>query len=146
MQAHLEIESSQLFARTLFATAMAPIYLIWLIPAAGLLVILVYGSFTLGRRKARREERQRLEALKAGYRARDLAKQLLVIGRGSSPERGPITLAQLIEESIQILRASFPRTVKNQREIDPDAGFISGHLSQIYQVIINLCLNARDAM
>ncbi len=183
----------------MFSTAMAPIYLIWLIPAAGLLVILVYGSFTLGRRKARREERRRLEAqvrhsqeletlgkltagiahdfnntlaiilgyaemgrdevpkqgsarenieeaLKAGYRARDLAKQLLVISRGSSPERGPIAMAQLIEESLQMLRASFPRTVKIQREIDPDAGFISGHLSQIYQVIINLCLNARDAM
>ncbi len=86
------------------------------------------------------------EALKAGYRARDLLQQLLTFSRGRAPERRPVEITPLVEESLRLLRASLPKIVMIQREIDPQAGFISADLSQIHQVIINLCLNAGYAM
>ena len=86
------------------------------------------------------------EALKAQYRARDLLEQFLTFSRGGTPDRKPLRITPVVEDSLRLVKASLPKSVTVQREIDPDAGLVSADLSQLYQVIVNLCLNAGDAM
>jgi signal transduction histidine kinase/ActR/RegA family two-component response regulator len=86
------------------------------------------------------------EALKAGYRAKDLLQQLLAVSRGSTVERKPIRIVPLITDSLHLVRASVPRTVNIEQELDPETGSVSADLSEIHQLLLNLCLNAGYAM
>jgi two-component system cell cycle sensor histidine kinase/response regulator CckA len=86
------------------------------------------------------------EALKAGYRAKDLLQQLLAVSRGSALERKSIRIVPLITDSLRLVRASVPSTVKIEQELDPETGSVSADLSEIHQLLLNLCLNAGYAM
>ena len=86
------------------------------------------------------------EALKAQYRARDLLEQFLTFSRGGTPDRKPLRIAPVVEDSLLLVKASLPKNVTVEKAIDLDAGLISADRSQLYQIIVNLCLNAGDAM
>ncbi len=86
------------------------------------------------------------EALKAQYRARDLLEQFLTFSRGGTPDRKPLKIAPVVEDSLLLVKASLPKSVTVYREIDLRTGLVSADRSQLYQIIVNLCLNAGDAM
>ena len=52
----------------------------------------------------------------------------------------------LIQEVLDLLRATLPATIALQTVIDPDAGSVLADPTQIHQVILNLCTNAAQAM
>jgi PAS domain S-box-containing protein len=84
-------------------------------------------------------------ALSCG-RARDLIHQMLTFSRGRRGEPRPLTLAPLVRESVKLLRSSLPSTVELRTELDDDAPPVLLDPVQLEQVLMNLAINARDAM
>jgi PAS domain S-box-containing protein len=85
------------------------------------------------------------KVLRAGGRARDLVKQILTFSRQSPMDPKPIQLQPIIKEALKLLRASLPTTVKMDAIIEP-VGTVMADPTQIHQLVMNLCTNARDAM
>ncbi|MCP4114600.1 MAG: PAS domain S-box protein [Desulfobacteraceae bacterium] len=95
------------------------------------------------------DDRQRRyvdQIVKAGNRSRDLVRQLLAFGRKQTLEYKPLNLNDTIKDFQKLLR----RTIREDIEIDiiPDSGIqtIKADRGQIEQVIMNLAVNAQDAM
>jgi PAS domain S-box-containing protein len=79
-------------------------------------------------------------------RARDLIQQMLTFSRGRRGEPRTLELAPLVRESIKLLRSSLPATVDLRVELDGDAPPVLLDPVQLEQVLMNLAINARDAM
>ncbi|PSB11910.1 hybrid sensor histidine kinase/response regulator [Pleurocapsa sp. CCALA 161] len=80
-------------------------------------------------------------------RGAELVKQILLFAQGKPEQRVVIQLKNLLKEIEHIVKETFPNSI----EIFSDQGTselwtISADPTQIYQVLINLCVNARDAM
>ncbi|WP_225913741.1 hybrid sensor histidine kinase/response regulator [Leptolyngbya ohadii] len=79
-------------------------------------------------------------------RGADLVKQILTFARGVEGRRVCIQLSYLLQEIKQIIEQTLPKSIDIQTEIDPDLWLTSGDATQLHQVLMNLCVNARDAM
>lgn len=79
-------------------------------------------------------------------RGADLIKQVLSFARGIEGERTLLQLNHLISEISQIVRQTFPKSIELSTDIPQDIWTIYGDATQLHQVLINLCINARDAM
>ena len=79
-------------------------------------------------------------------RSADLIKQVMSFARGIEGERKPLQVTHLISEIEKIAKETFPRDIKLQIDVPDDLWTISGDATQLHQVIMNLCVNARDAM
>jgi len=84
--------------------------------------------------------------LTAGERAKDLVRQILTVSRQQTQERHPVQLRPLIEEILKLLRPSLPVTIAIHQQLDPHVGTVLADPTQIYQVLMNLCINAEHAM
>ncbi len=85
------------------------------------------------------------QILKAGKRARDLVKQILTFSRQSVKETRSVVLAELIEETLELLRATLPATIRIHSELDRTL-CIPGDPAQLQQIVMNLCTNAGLAL
>ena len=83
---------------------------------------------------------------KAGRRARDLVRQILTFSRNESPKRSPIQLAEVVEETVRLLKVALPPSVEMRVEIDPDTPLVLADATQVEQALINLCTNAIHAI
>jgi len=93
------------------------------------------------------ETKKTLEILeKSAHRGADLVKQVLTFARGVAGERKPTNLAHLVGEIERIIKETFPKSIEIRTKIVPELSTVSGDATQIHQVLMNLCLNARDAM
>ncbi len=91
--------------------------------------------------------RENLEiVLKAGLRGKNLVKQIKTLGQQTTQERQPVHLDLVIQECLELLRASLPTTIEIKRHIVPNLGVVPADPTQLHQVILNLCTNAADAM
>jgi two-component system, cell cycle sensor histidine kinase and response regulator CckA len=79
-------------------------------------------------------------------RGANLVKQVLSFTRGIEGDRSPLHLNNLILEIQQIIRETFPKTIEVKTQITPNLWNIIGDTTQLHQVLMNLCVNARDAM
>jgi PAS domain S-box-containing protein len=86
----------------------------------------------------------RLEA--SAKRGADIVKQVLGFGRGLEGQRMPVNPQLLIKDVIRITTETFSKSFRVETDIAPDASFVSGDVTQLHQVLLNLCVNARDAM
>ena len=86
------------------------------------------------------------QAQLAAARARDLIRQMLTFSRGQRGERRPMALPPLIRESVKLLRSTLPSSVKINTEFADGLPAVLVDAVQIDQVLMNLCINARDAM
>ncbi|MBU1707968.1 PAS domain S-box protein [bacterium] len=86
------------------------------------------------------------EVLNAGYRAKELVKQILAFSRQTEQERKPIDICPIVKEALKLLRASLPSTIQISQDIDSRSGTILADPTQIHQVIMNLCTNSYHAM
>jgi len=84
--------------------------------------------------------------LQAGYRAKELVKQMLTFSRQAEAERNPIKLDSVVEEALKLLEASLPAMVEVRRSINSSAGCVVADETQIHQILMNLCTNANHAM
>ncbi len=79
-------------------------------------------------------------------RGANLVKQVLSFTRGIEGDRAPLQLKHLITEIEQVIRETFPKTIEASISMSSDLWAVSGNATQLHQVLMNLCVNARDAM
>ncbi|WP_414753360.1 GAF domain-containing protein [Anabaena sp. CCY 9910] len=80
-------------------------------------------------------------------RAADLVKQILTFARGSETRGVTLQIEPLLLEIEQILNSTFPKSIKITKHLPPESLWtIQADPTQIHQVLMNLCVNARDAM
>jgi PAS domain S-box-containing protein len=80
-------------------------------------------------------------------RGADLVKQILAFARGVEGNRVPLQVRHLLSEVVQVVRQTFPKAIELRTDIPTtDLWTVSADATQIHQVLINLCVNARDAM
>ncbi len=79
-------------------------------------------------------------------RGSEMVKQILSFARGSGGERIAINPKHLLKEAISILHETLPKNIIVKYSVSPDLNSISGDPTQVHQVLMNLCVNARDAM
>ncbi|ACC83293.1 PAS domain S-box protein [Nostoc punctiforme] len=75
-----------------------------------------------------------------------LVKQILSFARGFKGERILIQVKYLIAEIIQIVKETFPKSIELSAIIPEDTWPITGNTTQLHQVLMNLVVNARDAL
>ena len=100
------------------------------------------------RRKATDEEDKKLLTLieTSTNRGADMVRQVLLFARGRGGESTRLELGALIQELEKIVRETFPKNITVETFIPRDLWPVQGNLTQIHQVLLNLCVNARDAM
>jgi PAS domain S-box-containing protein len=90
------------------------------------------------------------QVVTACRRARDLAGQILTFSRRSPERQRPLELLELVDEALQLVRASLPSTIEIRRQVAPTVAaggwVVMGDPTQLHQVLLNLCTNAAQAM
>ncbi|MUG93009.1 PAS domain S-box protein [Scytonema sp. UIC 10036] len=79
-------------------------------------------------------------------RGAELVKQVLAFARGIEGDRTVLQIKHLISEMKQIVEQTFPKSITLETEVETDLLPVRGDSTQLHQVLMNLCLNARDAM
>ena len=79
-------------------------------------------------------------------RGADMVKQVLGFARGHVGERVILHVGHLVREMEKLVRETFPKNVSFRSAIAPDLLAVSGDATQMHQILLNLCVNARDAM
>jgi PAS domain S-box-containing protein len=79
-------------------------------------------------------------------RGTDLIKQILSFARGLEDKRVMLQLKHLLLEVQQIIRQTLPKSIEVCVDLPSDLWVMSGDVTQLHQVFMNLCVNARDAM
>jgi two-component system cell cycle sensor histidine kinase/response regulator CckA len=79
-------------------------------------------------------------------RGAQIVKQVLTFGRGLEGEKHPLQVAMLIQEMEKMIRSTFPKDITVESVVEPHLWLVLGDATQLHQVLLNLCVNARDAM
>jgi PAS domain S-box-containing protein len=79
-------------------------------------------------------------------RGASIVRQVLAFARGLEGERTTVSLRHLLFELVGILRETFPPTIQVNCEYPADLWPVTGDPTQLHQVLLNLAINARDAM
>ncbi len=88
-----------------------------------------------------------IESIKrAGLRASELTTQLLGFARGGKYEVRPVDFNQVVEKVVSMIRHTFDRSIEIRTELADGLSAVEGDAGQLEQTVLNLCINARDAM
>jgi PAS domain S-box-containing protein len=79
-------------------------------------------------------------------RGSDLVKQVLTFARGMEGERVAVQVKHIVKDLVKVLVQTLPKDIKVKSNLEPDLWIISADPTQVHQVLMNLCINARDAM
>lgn len=91
--------------------------------------------------------RKWLEVLRANAeRGASMVQQVLSFARGVQGERVALQPKHLIKEIVKILRETLPKSIEIAFHMPDNLWMISADATQMHQVLMNLCVNARDAM
>jgi PAS domain S-box-containing protein len=82
----------------------------------------------------------------AARRAKGVVQQILAFARRRPAEIGPVDVARIVTDELALVRAATPSNVEIVLRADPGAGAVRADPTQIHQVLLNLCANARDAL
>jgi two-component system, cell cycle sensor histidine kinase and response regulator CckA len=83
---------------------------------------------------------------KSAQRAAELTGQLLAFARGGKYDTKAASLNSVISESLKIISGTFDKSIVIETDLDKSLPTVEIDVGQIQQVLINLCVNARDAM
>ena len=91
--------------------------------------------------------KQILNTLKiSAERGADLIKQVLGFARGVEGERLPVNITNICHDIQKVIRETFPKNILFELNIPDELWTIIADPTQLHQVIMNMCVNARDAM
>ena len=79
-------------------------------------------------------------------RAASLVRQVLSFARGVDGTRVPLQIRHIIREVEDIVESTFPKGIALESSLAPDLWPVVGDPTQLNQVLLNLCVNARDAL
>jgi PAS domain S-box-containing protein len=110
--------------------------------------VLGYASLLKHRLQEEPETQRFVEIIEtSSLRAADLVRQLLAFSRGTQPEDLQVVYPnRLIRETTRLLESSVGKDVVLELDLNPHIPPIAANTTQVQQAILNLCLNARDAM
>jgi PAS domain S-box-containing protein len=80
------------------------------------------------------------------HRGTNLVKQVLMFSRGLEGPRRPVALRPLVNELTAFFRQTFPKSINITTEVPEGLWLVNADPTQLYQLLTNLCINARDAM
>lgn len=88
-----------------------------------------------------------LEVLQASAkRGASMVRQVLTFAQGADGVRGNLNMQRLLRELESLVRDTFPRSIELCTHFDESIHNVHGNATQFHQVLMNLCVNARDAM
>ena len=110
--------------------------------------VLGYASLLKHRLQEEPETQRFVEIIEtSSLRAADLVRQLLAFSRGTQPEDLQVVYPnRVIRETARLLESSVGKDVVLELDLNPHIPPIAANTTQVQQAILNLCLNARDAM
>jgi signal transduction histidine kinase/CheY-like chemotaxis protein len=105
-------------------------------------------SVSLLRRELTAEQREEFISTieLSAERGAEIVKQVFTFGRGLEGEKKPLSVDVLIKELMKILSGTFPKNITVDSSIGAGIWPVIGDATQFHQVLLNLCVNARDAM
>jgi signal transduction histidine kinase len=83
---------------------------------------------------------------KSAERSKDLVERVLAFARGAEGECAPLHTTELIGDIARILKETLPENIQLHVRVPNDLWSVIGDSTQIGQILMNLCINARDAM
>ncbi len=86
------------------------------------------------------------EILNASHRAKDVVLQIMSFARKTPADRKPVRIDIVIQESLKLIRATIPASIKIHHQISPDIKMVLGNSTEISQILINLFRNSAQAM
>jgi PAS domain S-box-containing protein len=112
-----------------------------------LLMPILMGATLLKRFETSEQSRKAIENIERSVkRGSDLVKQVLLFARGTETSRNAVQLAEVVREVESIASSTFPRNITFDVSLPGDLRSVTGDTTQLTQVLLNLCVNARDAM
>jgi two-component system cell cycle sensor histidine kinase/response regulator CckA len=100
-----------------------------------------------GKLKAHAEAQAALHSInEASERGSAMVRQILTFARKSEADFRPLHIQDLVAELVKMLRVTFPRTIEISHSCPGDLPQVWMDPSQLHQALLNLCINARDAM
>jgi len=79
-------------------------------------------------------------------RGADLVSQVLTFARGMGGERITVQLKHIVKDLVTVLKQTLPKSISVKQDIKPDLWTVLGDPTQLHQVLMNISVNARDAM
>lgn len=108
--------------------------------------VLMIASLLKGRLEAP-DERRLLELLESSaLRGAGIIRQLLTFSRGTVGGLVTVQVRHLVKEIVELMQETLPRDISVRAELEPGLLPVTGDPTQLHQVLLNLCVNARDAM
>jgi CheY-like chemotaxis protein len=83
---------------------------------------------------------------KSANRAAELTNQLLAFARVSKGQRQPLNINTTVRDTVELLQRTIDKAIVIEMDLQDDVPLVEGDSTQIYQMVMNLCVNARDAM
>ena len=83
---------------------------------------------------------------KAGERAAGVVRQLLTFARKTERRKESVRINDLIQELLKLLSETFPKNIEIRTDLAPGLPSVISDAGQLHQVLMNICVNARDAM
>jgi PAS domain S-box-containing protein len=83
---------------------------------------------------------------RAAIRGAELAGRLLSATRKSTGQLLPVSLNLVVEETLELLAHTLPKGIRIEKRLDPRIRLMMADAGQLQQIVLNLCVNARDAM
>ncbi|MBF0239240.1 MAG: PAS domain S-box protein [SAR324 cluster bacterium] len=82
----------------------------------------------------------------AGNRASRLIRQMQMYGQKSTMNKISLSMDRLVDDTINLLLTTIPPNISIKKDIEPDLYQVHGIADEIHQVLLNLCINASQAM
>jgi two-component system sensor kinase len=88
-----------------------------------------------------------LEELESGaHRGAEMVKQILAFARGVDGQRVRMQIKHVLNDIGKMLQRTFPKSIEIRCNLESNLWLVQGDATQLYQMAMNLCVNARDAM
>ncbi len=110
---------------------------------------IILGNANLLAAQPQDAERQqhRIQSLTtAAERGAELVKQLLTFARKTAVDRQSMDVNGLLQELVKLMSETFPKSITLTLNLEPQLPRIDADPNQVHQVLLNMCVNARDAM
>jgi PAS domain S-box-containing protein len=108
---------------------------------------ILMGIQLLRREASDPEIQQTLAVMEANtHRGAEMVRQVLTFARGHEGERQLLNVGLLVREMENIVRQTLPKSITVAAMVPPDLWAVLGNATQLHQILLNLCVNARDAM